>query len=82
MAEYAEVTWARPRRAVYGDGWKITDRHTVVCLDPEDGEMGIKEDGKLVVRGILPETSGDSLASRVRRIIRKRANQPEGATDA
>ena len=65
--------WSRPRRAVYGAGWQIDDKHTVICLDPEDGEMGIQIDGRIVVRNILPDGEGDRLGPTIRRINRRRA---------
>ncbi|MBB3267568.1 hypothetical protein FHW79_005229 [Azospirillum sp. OGB3] len=33
--------------------------------------MGIKRDGQIVMRGILPDGAGDSLARRVRACIKK-----------
>lgn len=71
--------WSRPRRAVYGDGWKIDDKHTVICLDPEDGEMAIKVDGKIVVSNILPASEGDRLAPTIRRIIQRRASAQQSS---
>lgn len=59
LDEYAEPSWKNEPYSLFGSGVDLGEGYWAIGLDPEDGEVALYHNDKMIYRGITPDCAAD-----------------------